>query len=348
VLTLLLSTALAGYGDPVGGLPSPTERELHAWTDVARVGIDVLAPDLRCWSDIPADQKVPVAALAWSADLAEAARAHTEDMAATGKMTHRSSDGTRFADRVWSYYTGYRIGENVAEGYRTPRRTVLAWLCSAGHRDNLLGDWAELGTGNVGTWWTQDFGMSRRPPGPPLRMGAHSPAVPTSSVKLLADVEAPAAPKRVTAWLDGVGYRMSVYAGAGGRAVYAVDVPVGAGCHAYRFVARLADGTVARFPATGAYGFGDCAWTDPDAQWLDGAGLAAARAGVTSTSTARSVADTGALAVEDVGEPASAAADDTDDADDTGATGCSVAPTPASGSAALLLLAALRRRRARR
>lgn len=39
------------------------------------------------------------------------------------------------------------VGENLALGYPTAQATVDGWLDSPGHRDNLLGDFTEIGVG---------------------------------------------------------------------------------------------------------------------------------------------------------------------------------------------------------
>ena len=39
---LLVTVALAGYGDPTDGVPDPAERELFVWTDAARVDLPAL------------------------------------------------------------------------------------------------------------------------------------------------------------------------------------------------------------------------------------------------------------------------------------------------------------------
>jgi uncharacterized protein YkwD len=69
--------------------------------------------------------------------------------------------------------TSYAVGENIAWGtgsYGTPRQTMLNWLHSTGHRENILrADYRELGIGYLAdqtfqgyagaTLWSQEFGV---------------------------------------------------------------------------------------------------------------------------------------------------------------------------------------------
>ncbi|CAL9633733.1 hypothetical protein SUDANB176_06154 [Streptomyces sp. enrichment culture] len=100
-----------------------------------------------------------------NATLTEAAQKHSEDMAASGTMSHTGSDGSSPADRItragysWSTY-----GENVAYGYSTPEQVMQGWMNSPGHKKNILNcGFKEIGVGlaQPGSYWTQDFGTAR-------------------------------------------------------------------------------------------------------------------------------------------------------------------------------------------
>ncbi|MFB7650579.1 MULTISPECIES: CAP domain-containing protein [unclassified Streptomyces] len=100
-----------------------------------------------------------------NAALTKAAQAHSEDMAATGTMSHSGSNGSSPEDRItnagynWSTY-----GENVAYGYETPEKVMAGWMSSPGHKENILNcDFKEIGVGlaQPGSYWTQDFGTAR-------------------------------------------------------------------------------------------------------------------------------------------------------------------------------------------
>ncbi|MFD3826342.1 CAP domain-containing protein [Streptomyces sp. NPDC058625] len=97
--------------------------------------------------------------------LTEAAQNHSDDMAASGNMSHTGSDGSSPADRItragysWSTY-----GENVAYGYSTPEQVMAGWMASPGHKENILNcAFEEIGVGlaQPGDYWTQNFGTAR-------------------------------------------------------------------------------------------------------------------------------------------------------------------------------------------
>ncbi|MEU9351047.1 CAP domain-containing protein [Streptomyces griseoloalbus] len=97
--------------------------------------------------------------------LTEAAQKHSEDMAASGSMSHTGSDGSSPGDRItragydWSTY-----GENVAYGYSTPEQVMAGWMASPGHKENIVNcAFKEIGVGlaQPGDYWTQDFGTAR-------------------------------------------------------------------------------------------------------------------------------------------------------------------------------------------
>jgi uncharacterized protein YkwD len=63
-------------------------------------------------------------------------------------------------------YSGVEVGENIAEGFRTPESVMQAWLLSPGHRANLEAPaWTVIGVGvaqsaSGALFWVQDFGSS--------------------------------------------------------------------------------------------------------------------------------------------------------------------------------------------
>lgn len=106
----------------------------------------------------------PVEPLEVSSGLVAAARAHARDMAENCGLQHDSCDGTSWADRIHSYYTGGLIAENAAVGYGSGLAVVKGWIIdqgipSLGHRHNLLDERFEhIGIGHHGSYWVQDFG----------------------------------------------------------------------------------------------------------------------------------------------------------------------------------------------
>lgn len=99
------------------------------------------------------------------ARLTRAARAHSLEMAQSGRFTHDSPDGSSPWDRMER--AGYTNGaaENIGRGYVSAEEAVSGWLASRDHRRNILNcGIVSIGVGVVsgggGPWWTQDFGYS--------------------------------------------------------------------------------------------------------------------------------------------------------------------------------------------
>jgi len=105
----------------------------------------------------------PTTALALSAQLVEAAQAHSDDMLGMRTMSHTGSDGSGPGERIAR--TGYRAstwGENVAYGYRSVEQVMSGWLGSEGHCKNIMNpSFTEFGAGEAGFYWTQVFGRPR-------------------------------------------------------------------------------------------------------------------------------------------------------------------------------------------
>ena len=280
-LGLLLSAtvAFAGYGDASSGYPSYEERELHLWTNAARVAPEAFEADYQAggcsyYVDFSDDEQTPQAPLLWNFDLNEAGRYHSDDMATTGTFSHDSSDGTSFSSRLSRFYPSGMVGENIAVGYGSPFAVVMnGWMCSTdGHRANIMSaSWDELGTGISASYYTQDFGARGVDP-EVIAMGVHLPASPHTSVELVADFHDPsgAAPEALVAVLNGDAYPMTLLYGAAHMGIYLADVAIevdSAGCYEYFFEATVA-GESSRFPEEGSYGWGDCGYDDEGAQWL--------------------------------------------------------------------------------
>jgi uncharacterized protein YkwD len=96
--------------------------------------------------------------------LTAAAKAHAADMAQHKMMSHEGSDKSTLVDRVKR--EGYRylkVGENVAYGQETVASVMDTWMNSPHHRENILGDFTEVGVAvakaDDGTpYWCVDFG----------------------------------------------------------------------------------------------------------------------------------------------------------------------------------------------
>ena len=275
MVLLLITSAFAGYGDAVDGLPSPAERELHIWTNAVRVDPAAFINDYPCDFDSFQDfEKTPKMPLLWQFDLNDAARFHSDDMLETGNFSHSSSDGTSFGDRMERFYESGYVGENIAAGYSTPwSAQVEGWMCSSGHRENLMSTgYEELGTGVASTYYTQDFGtrgvdLSLNP----IRMGATTPFNVLTEVTFLADFYDAFGndPQRFDLILNGDPIPMALTYGSASQGVYSTELTIDAGpCYRYYFRAERSDGRVSTFPEDGAYGLGSCDYADAEAKWM--------------------------------------------------------------------------------
>jgi uncharacterized protein YkwD len=101
-------------------------------------------------------------------NLQRAAIAHSGNMATHHMLSHSSSSGVTWLQRIrWYGYKGSWVGENLAVGLWTPRQTLRAWINSSPHRANLLnGHFRAIGIGVAKGVWsghaayyiTADFG----------------------------------------------------------------------------------------------------------------------------------------------------------------------------------------------
>lgn len=257
---LLLSLPLAfGYGEVVDGRPTWAQRELHTLTNFVRVDPEAWTNDYACsFSSFQADEKTPKDPLYYHDGLTEIAQLHTEEMRRRNTLTHDSANGDSFADRVWPYYAGSTLGENVAMGYRDSTAAVFeGWMCSSGHRANLMeAAFEDLGVGVDGTWYTQDFGGGARTPHQPVAMGAHQPELPSRDVTFLATWQDGAAPVTFAVETDDACVDLARVAGDDTRGAWTADADAGAGCQRYRFVWTTADGDAGALPGTGSYQYG--------------------------------------------------------------------------------------------
>ncbi len=57
-------------------------------------------------------------------------------------------------------YNAQAVAENIAWGYSTSGGIIGAWMASAGHRGNILGNYKDIGCSYVAPYWTCDFGRT--------------------------------------------------------------------------------------------------------------------------------------------------------------------------------------------
>lgn len=244
------------------GYPSSAERELHLWTNAVRVDPEAFAEAYQAggcsFEGFSSNEQIPHDPLTLDMGLAQAARYHSDDMNATGNFSHSSSDGTSFSERLSWFYKGGMVGENIAWNYGSPWNTVMTgWMCSAGHRANIMTDYLELGTGIVGEYYTQDFGGGEQDTRGPVAMGAHTPQGASSEADFLVDWLDDAAPVELVVVVDREEAALSLLYGVETRGVFGATVPLEAlDCHQYYFRWETADGDMGTFPEQGSYTFG--------------------------------------------------------------------------------------------
>ncbi len=98
-------------------------------------------------------------------ELSNAARFHAVDMYEDDYFKHDTYDKVdgalvltcQWFERIRSYLPTGATGENIAWGYPSPEAVVEGWMASPGHRQNILGDYWEIGVGYYETVWVQDF-----------------------------------------------------------------------------------------------------------------------------------------------------------------------------------------------
>jgi len=108
--------------------------------------------------------------LAWNQQLAEAAQAHSEDMAQQGYFAHKNKQGNEVPQRVEARsYRWRHVGENISRGQVTAQEAVTGWINSPGHCYNLMNPkFTEFGAGvsirqskHPAAYWTQVFAAPR-------------------------------------------------------------------------------------------------------------------------------------------------------------------------------------------
>ena len=108
--------------------------------------------------------------LAWNTQLAEAALAHSQDMASKNYFDHTSPEGENPGVRISR--TGYAAitwGENIAAGYGSVSRVIEGWMESPGHCANIMnGRFTEFAVASAenpnstyGTYWTMVLAAPR-------------------------------------------------------------------------------------------------------------------------------------------------------------------------------------------
>lgn len=99
-------------------------------------------------------------ALVWLQPAADAAHAHSADMARRGYFDHTSPEGRQPWDRLTERGVSYRaVAENIAwTPEQDARQTLQGWIDSSGHRANLENCvYSHHGIGLQNAYWTHVF-----------------------------------------------------------------------------------------------------------------------------------------------------------------------------------------------
>jgi uncharacterized protein YkwD len=89
-----------------------------------------------------------------------AAQVHSDDMAGRATISHTGADGSNTGDRLVAQgFTWSAWGENVAAGQDSAEAVFGAWMNSAGHRPQMIGNYSYIGVGvtasaNGTLYWT--------------------------------------------------------------------------------------------------------------------------------------------------------------------------------------------------
>ena len=97
--------------------------------------------------------------LTLSADLSDGARLKSQDMLDNGYFNHNSPTyGSPFEMMTTLGIDRWGAAENIARGQKTAEEVMNSWMNSPGHRANILSEeYAEIGVGYAGGYWTQWF-----------------------------------------------------------------------------------------------------------------------------------------------------------------------------------------------
>lgn len=151
--------------------PPPRVLQLPRSRDAGRSILDAVNSARASGRNCGGQYFRPAQALAWNGALANAALAHSLDMARQRYFSHEGKDGRAVGDRAQQAgYRWRRVGENIAAGQETAEAAVSGWLDSPGHCANLMHpDFTEMGAGYAidsaretpRAYWTQVFGTPR-------------------------------------------------------------------------------------------------------------------------------------------------------------------------------------------
>ncbi len=141
-------------------------RTLGGWQSVGQEVLkyvnEMRAKPRRCGNEV----FYAVLPLTWNAKLAEAAWAHSRDMAEHNYLSHQNRNGQSIGERLkqQGYRWGY-FGENIASRQSSAQEVVTTWMNSPPHCANIMNpSFMEMGAAyvtnlksNAAIYWTQIF-----------------------------------------------------------------------------------------------------------------------------------------------------------------------------------------------
>lgn len=144
--------------------PTPTTPDPEGWSADESALLDLVNAFRAAGGACPSGTFPPLPPLSPDNALWQAARDHSEDMAAQNYFSHDGLDGSTFVSRIVDAgYGGQPYAENIAAG-NGPEGTFEQWRLSDGHCLNMTTSRAnEIGIGHAsggswGSYWTQTFG----------------------------------------------------------------------------------------------------------------------------------------------------------------------------------------------
>ncbi len=270
---------MAGYGDPVNGYPSQTEREIFVLTNAVRTApVEFRNTYIGSYNILLPENYPAVEPVFYNYQLNFVARLHSQDMAENNFFSHDSFDGTSTGDRIISYYTPWTSwGENIVAGssYSTGLLPLILLLRENssgepvpdksgqdGHRANIMSsNFHELGAGyaysvtsDYKNYWTQDFGRAYQPyPYYAIPSGSHLYLI-SNTISFMATFFDPdgSPPQSAKVIINNLPYDLSLHMGSQSMGTYLLELPNDVDCRDYFFQFQDAGGTLWRFPETTA------------------------------------------------------------------------------------------------
>ena len=291
---IVYSLSVFGYGDPEPGYeayPSWQERQVIVLTNMVRMApVEFRDAFLDCDSILTAETYPAVDPVYWNLSLNRSARAHVEDIGNNCGLQHNSCDGTKWSDRIRSYYKpGSIIAENISYGGNDALSCMRQWMLDTygngiiapdgseydGHRANIMNSiYHEIGTGyelgkastgfkNGTPYWVQDLGGGESIyDSIPVPAGSHF-LFDSKTITFLVNYcdKSGTSPVAASLVLAEETYEMSLRMGSASRGTYGITQPIAASCRRYHFQFIDGNGTTWTYPTTGCLqtlGEGDC------------------------------------------------------------------------------------------